>query len=68
MVTFCMNSSLANQNYAATFEMFILHNIMSAHFQFPCMGTISQGGYGAKGYNYVLRFGARDVLIEDKIG
>ena len=42
--------------------------MMSAHFQFFCMGTISKGGYGAKGSNYLLGFSAYDVLIEDKIG
>ena len=63
-----MNSLLANQNCAATFEMCILHSMMSAHFQFRCMGTLSKGGYGTKGSNYVLQFGTWDVLIEDKIG
>ena len=42
--------------------------MMSAHLQFFCMGTISKGGYCAKGSNSLLRFGAWDVLIEDKIG
>ena len=68
MVSFCMNSSLANHNYAATLEMCILHSMTSAHFQFCYMGTISKGGYGTKGSNYLLQFGARYVLIEDKIG
>ena len=63
-----MNSSLANRNCAATFEICILHSMMSAHFQFRCMGTISKGGYGAKGSNSLLQFGAWDVLIKDKIG
>ena len=30
------------------------------------MGTISKGGNGAKRSNSLLRFGAWDVLIEDK--
>ena len=68
MVSFFMNSLLANRNYTATFEMCILHIMISAHFQFRCMGTISKGGYGAKGSNYLLGFSAYDVLIEDKIG
>ena len=67
MMSFCMNSLLANRNCAATLEMCILHSMISAHFQFCCMGTISKGGYGAKGSNYLLQFGAWDVLIEDKI-
>ena len=32
------------------------------------MGIISKGVDGAKGSNYLLRFGAWDVLIKDKIG
>ena len=68
MVSFCMNPLLANQNCAATFEMCILHSIMSAHFEFCCMGTIIKGGNIAKGSNSLLRFGAWDILIEDKIG
>ena len=68
MVSFSMNSLLANRNCAATFEICILHSMMGAYFQFFCMGTISKGGYGAKGSNYLLRFGAWDVLIENKIG
>ena len=32
------------------------------------MGTISKGGDGAKESNYLLQFGAWDVLIKDKIG
>ena len=63
-----MNSALANQNDAATFEMCILHIMTSAYFQFRCMGTISKGVYGTKGFNSLLRFGAWDILIEDKIG
>ena len=63
-----MNSSLANQNYATTFEMCILHIMTSEYFQFRCMGTISKGVYGTKGFNSLLRFGAWDILIEDKIG
>ena len=31
------------------------------------MGTISNGGDGAKRSNYLRLFGAWDVLIEDKI-
>ena len=68
MVSFCMNSSLAYWNCAATFEIFILHSMMIAHFQFCCMGTISKGRDGAKGSNYLLQFGAWDVFIEDKTG
>ena len=60
-----MNSSLANQNCAATFEMCILHSMMSAHFQFFCMVTISKGGYGAEVSNYLVQFVAWDVLIKD---
>ena len=41
---------------------------MSAHFQFWFMGTISKGGDVTNGSNYLLRFGAWDVSIEDKIG
>ena len=63
-----MNSSLANRNCAATFEMCILHSMMSAHLQFFCMVTISKGGYGAKESNSLLQVGAWDVLIKDKIG
>ena len=40
----------------------------SAHFQFICMGTISKGGDVTKGSTSLLRFGAWDVLIKDKIG
>ena len=68
MVSFCMKSLLASRNCAATFEMCILHIMMSEDFQFCCMGTISKGGDVAKGSNYLLRFGAWDVLIEDKVG
>ena len=38
-----------------------------SHFQFHCMGTISKGGDGAKGSNYLLLLGAWDVFIKDKI-
>ena len=31
------------------------------------MGTIRKGGDGKNGSNYLLQFGAWDVLIEDKI-
>ena len=68
MLSFCINYSLANQNCAATFEMCILHSMTSAHFKFHCTRTISKRGDGAKGSNYLLRFGAWDVLIEDKTG
>ena len=54
MVSFCMNSLLANGNCAAAFEMCILHSMKIAHFQFFCIVTISKGGYGAKGSNYLL--------------
>ena len=63
-----MNSSLANRNCAATFEMCILHSMTSAHLQFCYIRTIIKEGGGEKGSNYLLRFGAQDVLIEDKIG
>ena len=62
-----MNSSPANRNCAATFEMCIIHSMTSAHFKFCFMGTMSKGGDGAKGSNYLLQFGAWDVLIEKKI-
>ena len=68
MVSFCMNSSLANRNCAATFEMCILHSMKNSHVQFFCMGIISKGGDVSKGSNYLLRFGAWDFLVEDKIG
>ena len=68
MVSFCINYSLANWNCAATLEMCILHSMTSALFQFLCIITISKGWDGVKGSNYLLRFGAWDVLIEDKIG
>ena len=63
-----MKSSLANRNCAAKFYMCILYSITSAHLQFLCMGTIGKGGDGAKGSIYLLRFGAWNFLIEDKIG
>ena len=68
MLSFCINYSLANQNCTATFEMCILHSMTSAHFKFHCARTISKRGYGTKGSNYLLRFGAWDVLIENRIG
>ena len=68
MGQFCMNSSLANRNCAAKFEMCILQGIVSAHFQFRCVGNNSKVGDDAKGSNHLLRFGTWDVLIEDKIG
>ena len=63
-----MNSSLANRNCTAKFEMCISHSMVSAHFQFSCVGTNSKGGDGAKGSNYLLWFGAWDVPMEDEIG
>ena len=68
MLSFCINYSLANQNCAATFEMWILHSMTSAHFKFHCIRTVSKRGDGTKGSNSLLRFRAWDVLIEDKIG
>ena len=63
-----MNSLLANRNCAEKFEMCIPHSMVSAHFQFFCVGTYSKGGDDAKGSNYLLQFGAWDVLMEDEIG
>ena len=58
-----MVSLLAYQNFVATFEMCIIHSMMSAHFQFSCMRAISKEVDGAKGSNYLLQFGA--VFIRD---
>ena len=46
----------------------MLHSMVSAHFQFRCVGTNSKGGENEKGSNYLLRFGAWDVPMEDEIG
>ena len=46
----------------------MLHSMVSAHFQFRCVGTNSKGGDDAKGSNYLLRLGAWDVPMEDEIG
>ena len=62
-----MNSSLANQNRTAKFEMYMPHSMVSAHFQFRCVGTNSKVGDDVKGSNYLLRFGAWDVPMEDEV-
>ena len=41
---------------------------MIAHFRFQFMGTISKVVDVTKGSNYLLHFGAWDVLIMEKIG
>ena len=68
MVSFWMNSLLSNHNCAAKLEICILHSMISAHFQFLCMGTNSKGVDNKKRSNSWLRFGTWDVLIRDKIG
>ena len=62
-----MNSLLANRNCVAKFEMCIPHGMVSAHFQFFCVGTNSKGGGDTKGSNYLLQFGAWDLRMEDEM-